>query len=331
MSNTDSRTVPLSSSADVSMVKTLITAGPYTVGQSISFTLVVANAGPSTATNVQVTDTPSNLTITNVSGGGCAALPCTIASLASGANATITVTATINAAGAFDNASTVSATEPDPNLSNNTDNTGNGGTAGASADVSVNKTLVTAGPYIVGQTLTYTLVVANAGPSTATNVQVTDTPSNLTITNVSGGGCAALPCTIASLASGANVTITVTATINAAGAFDNASTVSATEPDPNLSNNTDNTGNGGTAGAPQLTVTKSASPASFTVGLPASYSITVSNTGSATTAGAITIADTLPAGITLTSASGTNWSCTGTSTLSCTFSGTLVASANTQL
>src|SRR5438445_786144 len=320
-----------SASADVSVNKTVVTAGPYTIGQSLTYTLFVANAGPSTATNVQVTDTPSNLTITNVSGGGCAALPCTIASLASGANTTITVTATINAAGAFDNSSTVSANEFDPNLGNNTDNTGNGGTASASADVSVNKTLVTAGPYTVGQTLTYTLVVANAGPSTATNVQVTDTPSNLTITNVSGGGCAALPCTIASLASGANATITVTATINAAGAFDNASTVSATEPDPNLGTNTDNTGNGGTAGAPQLTVTKSASPASFTVGLPASYSITVSNTGSATTAGAITIADTLPAGITLTSASGTNWSCTGTSTLSCTFSGTLVASANTQL
>src|SRR6185369_6182504 len=106
-----------------------------------------------------------------------------------------------------------------------------------------------------------------------------DTPTNLTITNVSGGGCAALPCTISSLASGATATITVTATINAVGAFDNASTVSATEPDPNLSNNTDNTSNGGNAGAPQLTVTKSATPTPFTVGQPASYTITVSNTG----------------------------------------------------
>ncbi len=69
-SNTDSKTVPLSSSADVSMNKTLTTAGPYTVGQTITYGLVVANAGPSTATSVQVTDTPTNLTITNVSGGG---------------------------------------------------------------------------------------------------------------------------------------------------------------------------------------------------------------------------------------------------------------------
>src|SRR5439155_1260890 len=196
-------------------------------------------------------------------------------SLASGANVTITVTAKINAAGAFDNSSTVSATEPDPNLGNNTDNTGNGGTAGASADVSVNKTLVTAGPYTVGQTLTYTLVVANAGPSTATNVQVTDTPSNLTITNVSGGGCAALPCTIASLASGANVTITVTTTINAAGAFDNASTVSATEFDPNLGNNTDNTGNSGsTSASADVSVVKTlVTTGPYTVGQSLTYTL----------------------------------------------------------
>ncbi len=43
------------------------------------------------------------------------------------------------------------------------------------ADLSLSKTLATAGLYVVGQSLTYTLVVRNAGPSTATNVQITDT------------------------------------------------------------------------------------------------------------------------------------------------------------
>ncbi|HEV7701102.1 MAG TPA: Ig-like domain-containing protein, partial [Pyrinomonadaceae bacterium] len=120
-------------------------------------------------------------------------------------------------------------------------------TAGPSADVSLDKALTTAGPFTAGQSIAYTIQVANGGPSTATNIQVTDTPSNLTITNVSGGGCAALPCTITSLASGSNTTIDVTATINAAGAFDNSATASAAESDPNSTNNTDNTGNGGTA------------------------------------------------------------------------------------
>ncbi|HKR67155.1 MAG TPA: IPTL-CTERM sorting domain-containing protein, partial [Thermoanaerobaculia bacterium] len=233
-------------SADVSVVKTLVTVGPFSAGQSINYTLVVANAGPSTATNVQVTDTPANLTITNVS-GACVALPCTIPSLASGANVTINVSATITAAGAFDNVATATATEPDPDPTDNNDATGNGGSTGISADVSVVKTLATVGPFTAGQSINYTLVVANAGPSPATNVQVTDTPTNLTITNVTGGGCTALPCTIPNLAVGGQTTLLVTATINAVGPFDNAASVSATEPDPVMINNNDSTGNGGAA------------------------------------------------------------------------------------
>jgi uncharacterized repeat protein (TIGR01451 family) len=233
-------------SADVSVVKTLDTSAPFSAGQSLTYTLVVSNAGPSTATNVQIADTPMNLTITNVSGGGCSALPCTIVSLVSGANATITVTATIDAAGTFDNSASVTATEPDPNTSNNTDDTGNGSITGVAADLSIVKTLESAPPFSVRQTIIYTLLVSNAGPSTATNVQVTDTPMNLTITGVSGD-CGTLPCTIGSLAAGANATITVTGTINSVGAFDNSASVTAAEPDPNPSNNIDDTGNGGTA------------------------------------------------------------------------------------
>jgi len=303
-------------SADVSMVKTLTTSGPFTAGQTISYTLVVANAGPSTATNIQVTDTPSNLSITNVSGGGCAALPCTIATLASGSSVTINVNATITAAGSFDNSATASAAQPDPNSGNNTDDTGNGGST-ASADVSMVKTLTTAGPFTAGQTISYTLVVANAGPSTATNIQVTDTPSNLSITNVSGGGCAALPCTIATLASGSGVTINVNATITAAGSFDNSATATATQTDPNPANNTDNSGNGGTASAASLDVgiVKTA-PASPVVAEPFDYALVVTNHGPITATG-VTVSDPLPANFAPVSATSTQGSCSGTTTITC--------------
>jgi uncharacterized repeat protein (TIGR01451 family) len=307
-------------SADLSVVKTLTAVGPFSVGQSITYDLVVANAGPSTATTIQVTDTPTNLTITNVSGGGCAALPCTIASLASGANVTITVTATINADGAFDNAASVTGAESDPNLTNNTDNSGNNGSTNVEADVSVVKTLVTTPPFASGQTITYTLLVANAGPSTATNVVVTDTPTNLTITSVSGGGCAALPCTIPTLASGANVTITVIATINAAGAFDNAASVSANESDPNTSNNNDSTGNGGTAIAVSLTadvqVTKTAAPMQLAAGETLDYTLTVVNHGPSTATNVV-VSDPLPANFSLVSATSTQGTCSGTTTVTC--------------
>ena len=314
--------------ADVSLVKTLLTAGPFSVGQSIQYSLVVANAGPSTATSVQVNDLPTNITITNVSGGGCAAFQCGIASIASGANVVITVTATITAPGAFDNEASALATEMDPNLANNLDNTGNNGTTGVSADVSVFKTLTTSGPFTSGQSIAYTLLVANTGPETATNIQVTDTPTNLTITNVNGGGCAALPCTIPSLTSGTYVTINVTATIIAAGAFDNSTAVSATEPDPNLANNTDNTGNGGTA-APvgvDVGIVKSANVTTVTVGQVFSYTLLITNHGPGTATG-VTVTDPLPPTFALINASSTQGSCSGTTTVICTL-GTLANGAS---
>jgi uncharacterized repeat protein (TIGR01451 family) len=288
--------------ADVSITKTLDTAGPYFHGQSVTYTLTVANAGPAAATNIDVTDTPANLTITGVS-GACAALPCTIASLASGANTNITVTATIVAPGAFDNSADANADETDPNGANNTDNTGNGGTAAASADVSITKTLDTAGPYYEGQSVTYTINVANAGPSTATGIDVTDTPANLTITGVSGA-CASLPCTIASLAAGANTNVTVTATIIAPGAFDNSADANADEADPNSANNTDNTGNGGTAGATaDVSVTKSLDTAGpYYAGQSVTYTITVANAGPSTATN-IGVTDT-PSNLTITNVSG---------------------------
>jgi len=302
-SNSSSKTVPLSTSADVSLVKTLTTAGPYTVGQAITYTLFVANGGPATATNVQVTDTPSNLTITNVTGGGCAALPCTIASLASGANATITVTATINGAGVFDNSANATATQPDPNPGNNTDNTGNSGSTGASADVSLVKTLDTLGPYIIGETVSYTITVANAGPSTATSIQVTDTPTNLSITSVTGA-CAALPCTIASLASGANTTINVTATITAVGSFDNTANATAAEFDPDTTNNTDSVANGGTAVASaDVSIAKVLTTAGpYVIGQQITYTIDIHNAGPST-ATSIQVTDT-PSNLTITNVSG---------------------------
>jgi len=311
--------------ADVSISKSLTTPGPYFIGSSLSYTIVVGNAGPGTATTVQVTDTPTNLTITNVSGGGCAALPCSIPSLASGANATITVTATINALGAFDNTATASAAEYDPVSSNNTDATGNGGSANALADVSLVKTLSTSGPYYLGKSLTYSIVVSNGGPNTATNVQVSDTPTNLSITNVSGGGCTALPCSIASIGSGANATITVTATINAEGAFDNSATATATESDLNPGDNTDSTGNGGTTvTAADVAMNQTLlTPGLYFAGETLTYTLVVSNSGPDAATG-ITVSD-VPANLTITGVTGA-----GCTSLPCALSPSTLAVGNNQ-
>ena len=234
--------------ADVSVAKTLLTAGPYHPGQTVFFQIAVSNGGPDVATNILVTDTPTNLTINSVMGGGCSSFPCTIPDLSSTGTVNLVVNATIQSAGPFDNGTTVSAMEIDPNTNNNQDLSGNGGVA-VSADVTLTKTLTTAGPFTAGQSINYMINVGNSGPPAATNVLVSDIPTNLTITSVSGGGCSAFPCTIPNIPSGVSIPIGVTATIIAAGPFDNSAMAAANEFDPNFSNNNDLSGNGGTAGA----------------------------------------------------------------------------------
>ncbi len=233
------------------------------------------------------------MTIQTVSGASCSSLPCTMSNppiMVIGNTRVITVTATITAVGAFTNTATANGNDFDPDTSNNTSTAG--GTAVASADVSLMKTLVTSGPF-----------------------------------TASGGGCAALPCTIASLASGANVTINVTATLTAAGAFDNSATATATEFDPNTNNNTDNTGNGGTTGTPtiDLAITKTA-PAAPVVDAPFDYTLVVTNHGPSTATG-VTVTDPLPANFVLISTSTTQGSCSGTTTITCNL-GTILNGAS---
>ena len=108
-------------------------------------------------------------------------------------------------------------------------------------DINVTKTLDTTGPYSLGQELQYTMVVSNTAPGAvdATNVLVTDTPLNLTITSVSSTNCAAFPCTIALLPAGGIESITILATIDAAGSFSNSGGASADQTDENPDNNND--------------------------------------------------------------------------------------------
>src|SRR5205814_305050 len=126
-------------------------------------------------------------------------------------------------------AAVAGANEHDPNPSNNQ--------ASATetpqlADVSVTKTDgVTS--VVPGGSTTYTIVVSNSGPSTATNVSVSDVlPAGVTAFSWSGNGKTnqpgALSDTIASLAPGASVTYTVVAAIAASATGVVTNTVSVT-------------------------------------------------------------------------------------------------------
>ena len=105
--------------ADLSVTKTASTLTPN-VGDNITFTITVSNAGPDAATNVTVADLlpsgytyvsklPSQGTYTQASGAWV------IGTIANGGSATLTVTATVKDTGTYANTAQVnSVTENDP-------------------------------------------------------------------------------------------------------------------------------------------------------------------------------------------------------------------------
>lgn len=108
-------------SADIWVSDTLVRKPGYLVGEAVQFRIVVHNAGPSTATNVKVTDTSRNLTnLTFEPSGECVESVCTIKSIDAGASARINVTANIVAEGNFDSTVSVAADQPDLKPGNNT-------------------------------------------------------------------------------------------------------------------------------------------------------------------------------------------------------------------
>ena len=102
-------------------------------------------------------------------------------------------------------------------------------TAGT-ANLSITKT-DSPDPVTVGSQLTYAISVTNAGPDAASNVVVTDTlPSTLTLVSTSTGSCSGtttITCTLGSLASGSQITVSIVVTPTAAGEITNTATVSA--------------------------------------------------------------------------------------------------------
>jgi uncharacterized repeat protein (TIGR01451 family) len=78
---------------------------------------------------------------------------------------------------------------------------------------------------------------------------------------------------------------------------------------------------------PDLTITKNHSGNFVQSQTGANYTLTAMNSGGAATSGTVTVTDTLPASLTPTAISGTNWNCT-LATLTCTRSDTLAAAAS---
>jgi uncharacterized repeat protein (TIGR01451 family)/fimbrial isopeptide formation D2 family protein len=203
-----------------------------------------------------------------------------------------------------------------------------------------------------GATITYTITAINPATATgtATNVVIRDTiGSNLSFSSITPGSgviCGdttppEINCTAASIAPGETRGVTIVATVAATtGALLNGAAVDPANAiteinedndDPDLSCATVGEGTGGlpsaepdnfdctthTAGAVDLTITKTASPSETTnvaTGGTITYTLTVANSASATvTATNVPIRDTLGSGLTFVSATpGTGVTCSDT-------------------
>ena len=288
---------------------------------------------------VTVTDTlPAGITPTLASGTGWSCgvalqvVTCTrsdaLAASATYPAITITVAVGQSASSPLTNTASVSG---GGEVNTGNDSSSDATTLVSQADIGIAK-VASSGTVTVGSNVDFTITVTNSGPSNATGVQVTDQlPAGLTFisatpsagTYSSGTGV----WNIGGLASGGSQTLTITATVTTTGSLTNTATKTAeTETDPNAGNNSASASINGQA--PDLTIAKSHIDP-FVRGSNGSYSLTVSNVGPAPSGGLVTVSDTLPAGLTPSSASGSGWTCgIVAQVVTCTRSDALTAAAS---
>ncbi|WP_205501584.1 T9SS type A sorting domain-containing protein [Rufibacter psychrotolerans] len=197
--NSASSTIAVKSTADVAVTNTVSapTGTTYTTGETVTYTVRVTNNGPSAATNVVVTDKlPGTLTYAHTSNkvstgtstynASTGDITWTVGTLASGATATMTFTATINQSAVITTTATQTHTEYDNVSSNNSaSNNIRSGTGVVTADIAV--AVSTPQPaYYTKEAVPFKVVVTNNGPDAATNVTLAAAlPAGFSLTSTS--------------------------------------------------------------------------------------------------------------------------------------------------
>ena len=243
---TISTVVPVNPVANLA-ITAVASPNPAIVGESLIYTLTVANQGPSNAPSVVVSDTiPSGSTFVSASGGATFAAGVVTANLGtinSGTNASLTITVTPTITGLLVNTAVVSSAAIDLNLENNIVTTtvvANNPVADLAVSVSA-----TPEPVFVTSNAVILITVTNRGPNHADSVQVVNQFNLLFnligITNSQGGYT--VDGTLITINFGsipAHGTATAAFFVNAAGAGSavNLFTVVSPTTDPVASNNT---------------------------------------------------------------------------------------------
>ncbi len=260
-SNNNSATanVTVAAASQADMAVTMVDSpNPVLAGSNITDVATVVNNGPAIATTVTAVDTiPTNTTFSSFNapaGWTCVQnttnVTCTTASLAVNAPALITFVNTVvpgTAPGTgIVNTITVGSAVSDPTSANNTATTTTNVTAPSQADLSITKS-ASPDPVNQGDTLVYSITVANNGPAAAANVVVSDPlPSAVTYQSSSAtqGTCSqsggTVTCSIGTMSNGQIVSITINATATTFSSSSyavNTASVSSSTSDPDNSNN----------------------------------------------------------------------------------------------
>ncbi|MEK6375529.1 MAG: IPTL-CTERM sorting domain-containing protein [Acidobacteriota bacterium] len=335
--------------ADVSVTK----SGPATAnaGTNVTYIITVTNGGPDAADGVSMSDDlPPGSTFVSLTQDTGDATTCNTPPPGSGGTVTcgflspmnaatsaqFTLVTTIGPGPSVNNTATVTSSSGDPDSSDNS------ATVTTSVTTLVDVSVTKNGPPTAnsGTNITYTIAVNNAGPSPAPSTTLTDNvPANTTFVslNQSGplfscstpgaGGTGTISCSNASFPAGSPTTFTLVVNVNpstpAATVITNTANVSSGGTDANNGNNTA-TATTTTGAAPTDTgIVKTAAPGLRATGQPITYNITVTNNGP-TFAFGVTVTDILT-GVTFGSATPSQGSCSGTTTIICTL-GTLAPS-----
>src|ERR1019366_1138366 len=305
--NSASATV-IGQAADIAMTKTVSSATPN-VGDNVTFTVTATNNGPSNATGVQVTDLlPAGLTFVSALPSGATTYNSgtglwNIGALSNGANATLSIFATVTGTGAVTNTATRTAgNQPDPTAGNNT---ASATVTGQAADIAVTKAVSNPTPDF-GNNVIFTITATDNGPSNATGVQVTDLlPPGLTFVLAAPSGATTYnPVTgvwdIGPLANGTGATLAITATVNTAAPVTNTAMKTAEDqPDSVAGNNSASAGI--TPVAADIAITKTVSNTTPNQNTNVTFTITATNNGPSNATGVV-VTDLLPAGLTFVSA-----------------------------
>lgn len=306
--NTAAAAITPQAVADVRVQKSVSNAQPN-LGTTITFTIVVDNAGPNPASGVVVVDRlPAGLTYQGATASQGSYEPNSgvwqIGALAVGQAVTLDVSARVDSAGMMANTATkVAENEFDPVPQN--DSSG-AVVNGQSVDVQVVKT-VDRQSASVGDTLTFSIVATNNGPSDATNVRITEAlPANLTFVSATPSvgsfspltGVWAIPAMpVSGPASSATLTV-VTQAIAAGTVMNTAIVTGSDQPDTNAANNVSAVGLSSQGSDVDLSLEIVGD--GRLVGSDVDFFATVTNRGVAEANGLVTVVFPLPENLVLT-------------------------------